>query len=136
RYGNRLVADVQFWAKWALEQAEKKIGHLYPVGKDGKSVVAYLWARTAPCSNPVCRAEIPLLRSLLVCNKDRKRVALTMKTQGKEIAFAIAKGKDIKETDGTMIEKGRGSVRCPICHQTTPVDDLRRAGLEGKMGER
>jgi adenine-specific DNA methylase len=27
-------------------------------------------------------------------------------------------------------------VRCPICQQTTPVEDLRRAGLDGKMGER
>lgn len=133
---SKLITDVEYWAKWILERTKERIGHLYPSGKDGKPVVGYLWARTAPCSNPACRAEIPLLRSLLVCNKDAKRVALTMKRQGKEIVFGIAKGKDIKEIAGTMIEKGRGSVRCPICQQTTSVDDLRRAGLEGKMGER
>src|SRR6266508_3876186 len=59
-----------------------------------------------------------------------------MKTQGKEIVFGVAKGKDIKQTDGTMIEKGRGSVRCPVCQQTTPVEDLRRAGMKGNLGER
>jgi adenine-specific DNA methylase len=133
---NLLAYDVEYWAKWILERARKEIGHLYPAGKDGKPVVGYLWARTAPCSNPTCRAEIPLLKSLLVCNKDGKRVALTMKRKGKVVDFGIAKGKDIKETAGTMIEKGKGSVRCPICQQTTPVEDLRRAGLEGKMGER
>jgi putative DNA methylase len=136
KYGQRLVRDVQHWANWILERVRQRIGHLYPQGKDGQPVVGYLWARTAPCSNPACRAEIPLLRSLLICNKDDKQVALTMKTQGKAIVFGIAKGKDIKQTDGTMIEKGRGSVRCAICHQTTPVADLRRAGLEGKMSER
>jgi adenine-specific DNA methylase len=133
---NVLAYDVEYWAKWILERARKEIGHLYPAGEDGKPVVGYLWVRTAPCSNPTCRAEIPLLRSLLVCNKDGKRVALTIKRKGKEVVFGIAKNRDIKETAGTMIEKGRGSVRCPICQQTTPVEDLRRAGLEGKMGER
>ncbi len=134
---NRLAYDVEYWAKWILERARERIGHLYPAGKDGKPVVGYLWARTAPCSNPTCRAEIPLLRSLLICNKEGKRVALTMrKSKGKVIEFGIARGKEIKETAGTMIEKGRGAARCPICQQTTPVEDLRRAGLEGKMGER
>jgi adenine-specific DNA methylase len=134
---NVLAYDVEYWAKWILERAREKIGHLYPAGKDGKPVVGYLWARTAPCSNPTCRAEIPLLRSLLICNKEGKRVALTMrKSKGKVIEFGIARGKEIKETAGTMIEKGRGAARCPICQQTTPVEDLRRAGLEGKMGER
>lgn len=137
---NVLAYDVEYWAQWILARARERIGHLYPAGKDGKPVVGYLWARTVPCSNPTCRAEIPLLRSLLICNKDGKRVALTMQKakvkSEKAIVFGIAKNRDIKETAGTMIEKGRGSVRCPICQQTIPVDDLRRAGMEGKMGER
>jgi putative DNA methylase len=136
KYGKRLVSDVERWAKWILERVRQRIGHLYPAGKDGRPVVGYLWARTAPCSNPACRAEIPLLRSLLVCKKDEKQVALTMKTQGKEVVFGIARDNEINRIEGTMIEKGRGSVRCPICRQTTPVADLRGAGLEGKMGER
>jgi len=134
KYGQRLVRDVEHWAKWILERVRKRIGHLYPPGKDGQPVVGYLWARTAPCSNPACRAEIPLLRSLLICNKDDKQVALTMKPQGKEIVFGIAKGKDINREEGTMLN--RGDCRCPFCQQTTPVKDLRRAGVEGKMGER
>jgi len=133
---NVLAYDVEHWAKWILERARQRIGHLYPAGKDGKPVVGYLWARTAPCSNPTCRAEIPLLRSLLVCNKPAKRVALTASVQGKQVTFGIAKGKAIAHTDGTMIEKGRGDCRCPVCGQVTPVADLRRAGLEGKLGER
>ncbi len=131
---NRLAHDVEYWAKWMLERARERIGHLYPPGKDGYPVVGYLWARTAPCSNPSCRAEIPLLRSLLVCNKAKKRVALTMTVEGKQVTFGIARDKDISETEGTMLN--RGDCRCPVCQQTTPVEDLRRAGLEGKMGER
>jgi len=134
RYGKRLVGDVERWAKWILESARARIGHLYPPGEDGNPVVGYLWARTATCSNPTCRAEIPLLRSLLICNKSNKRVALTMTTKDKEVTFGVAKGKDITRTESTMLN--RGNCRCPICEQVTPVEDLRRAGIEGNMGER
>ncbi len=133
---NVLAHDVKYWATWILLRAKEKIGHLYPPGKDGKSIVGYLWARTAPCSNPSCRGEIPLLRSLLICNKSNKRAALTMgidKTQ-KTVRFGIAKDKDIKITDGTMVN--RGSARCPFCEQITSNDALIRAGQGATMDER
>ena len=133
---NVLAHDVEHWASWILERAREKIGHLYPPGKDGRPVVGYLWARTAPCSNPSCRGEIPLLRSPFVCNKKGKKIALTMDVdkEQKTVWFGIARGKEITQTDGTM--QNRGNVRCPYCGQVTPVADLRAAGLAGKMGER
>jgi len=133
---NVLAYDVERWARWILERAKEKIGHLYPPGKDGRPVVGYLWARTAPCSNPSCRGEIPLLRTLLICNKKDKKVALTMKIdkEQKAVQFGIARGKEITRTEGTM--QNRGNVQCPYCGQVTSVKDLRVAGLTGKMGER
>ncbi|MEW6081861.1 MAG: DUF1156 domain-containing protein [Bacillota bacterium] len=132
---NVLLHDVEKWARWILERARGKIGHLYPPGKDGRPVVAYLWARTAPCANPSCRGEIPLLRSLLVCNKPGKKVALTMETNKAEkaVRFGIAEGTAIKATDGTM--QNRGNTLCPYCEQVTPVSDLRVAGLGDRMGQ-
>jgi len=133
---NVLVHDFEQWANWILERVRQKIGHLYPPGKDGKPVVGYLWARTAPCSNPSCRGEIPLLRSLLVCNKKDKKIALTMEVdkKRKNVRFGIAEGKAIKTTDGTMVN--RGSALCPFCEQITSNDALVRAGQAGNMGER
>lgn len=133
---NALVHDVEKWAKWILERAREKIGHLYPPGKDGRPVVGYLWARTAPCSNPSCRGEIPLLRSLLVCNKKDKKVALTMEVDKKRktVRFGIAEGKAIARTEGTKRE--RGPAICPFCEQPTSEAELRRAGQAGQMGER
>lgn len=133
---NVLVHDVEKWANWILEKARGKIGHLYPQGKDGRPVVGYMWARTAPCSNPSCCGEIPLLRSLFLCKKEEKKIALTMEVdkRRKEVAFGIVRNKDIQQTDGTM--QNRGNALCPYCGQVTRVDDLRVAGLSGKIGER
>jgi putative DNA methylase len=134
KYGKRLVQEVEHWAKWIVERVRERIGHLYPPGKDGKLIVGYVWARTAPCTNPACRAEIPLLRTLSVCEKPGKRVAITLAIKDREVVFGIAKDKAVVRTEGTMLN--RGDCQCPFCHQTTPVQDLRRAGLDGKMGER
>ena len=131
---NVLAVDVEYWAKQILEQAKAKLGHLYPAGTDKKPVVGYLWCRTAPCSNPSCKIDIPLRTNLWLCKKPEKKVALTMKVVGKAVTFGIVTGKEIASTEGTI--QNRGSARCPVCGQVTPVDDIRRAGKDDKLGER
>jgi adenine-specific DNA methylase len=133
---NVLVHDVDRWAKWILEQARERIGHLYPPGKDGRPVLDYLWARTAPCSNPSCRGEIPLLRTLLLCSRGARRVALQIDVDKpkKAIRFSVVNGKAIKKTEGT--KRQRGPAICPYCDQPTSEKDLRFAGQSGEMGER
>ena len=133
---NVLVHDVDRWAKWILEQARERIGHLYPPGKDGRPVLDYLWARTAPCSNPSCRGEIPLLRTLLLCGRGARRVALQIDVDKpkKAIQFSVVNGKAIKKTEGT--KRQRGPAICPYCDQPTSEKDLRFAGQSGEMGER
>ena len=133
---NVLSHDVEKWAHWILNRAEDEIGHLYPMGEDGRRVIAYFWARTAPCSNPSCQGEMPLLRTLNLCSKSGKKVALTMDVDRdqKTVQFGIAHGKRIEETNGTM-QRG-GNVLCPYCEQITPVEDLRTAGQDGHLGER
>ncbi len=133
---NVLAHDVERWTTWILDRARERIGRLYPPGKDGRSVIGYLWARTVPCSNPACRGGVPLLRSLLVCNKGDKRVGLAMEVDHDEktVCFGIVRGGTIKRTEGTMLTKG--NVRCPFCDQVTPVADVRTAGKNGRLGER
>lgn len=132
---NVLEHDLNHHANAVLAEVKLRIGDLYPRGKDSLPIVGYLWARTAPCSNPSCRGTIPLLRSLLICDKPEKKVALKMRVEraNKHIAFGISEGDSITETNGTM--QNRGNVRCPFCEQVTPVEDIRDAGLAGNIGE-
>ena len=71
-----LAEDVRFYGKWMRDEAEKRIGHLYPKAKlpDGgeATVIAWLWARTVKCPNPACGAQMPLVRSFVLSSKKGK----------------------------------------------------------------
>ena len=132
---NVLVHDFEKCANWVMERVRQSVRHLYPTGKDGRMVLAYLWARTTPCSNPSCRGEIPLMRSLLVRSKAR-RVAITLDIDRprKQVKFGIAKGSAIKRTEGT--KRVRGPAICPFCDQRTSEDEIRTSSQAGRMREK
>ena len=135
RTPNKLAEDFEKWAGSLVAHAHTRISKYYPAGKNGKPPLAYIWYRTAPCSNPTCRATMPLIRSLMVCNKDNKKIALELHLDktAKTFHFTTSYFTDSKERPGTM--QNRGNVKCPFCEQITPVQDLRLAGLAGKMAE-
>lgn len=132
---NVLTADVAYWTTLILERTRARIGSLYPAGIDGKGVVGYIWARTAPCSNPSCKGTVPLFRSLLLCNIPGKKRALVLHVDPKlkTCSFTLAADRNITETEGTMLS--RGNTECPYCGQTTTAEQLRHEGCAGHMGE-
>ena len=133
-----LVTDVEHWAECVNERVEGRVRELYPKGADGNEIIGYIWARTIPCANPSCRSEIPMLRSLLICDlrNGSKRVALNpvLDRKHKTVGFKIVKDKDIRDCEGTMIRGG--DCRCPFCKQITSVEEVRRSAQAGKMGEK
>jgi adenine-specific DNA methylase len=66
---NPLLAAVKYWGNWVLEEAKREIGKFYPPDLDGSIPVGYIWARTIPCQNPSCGAEIPLMRQYWLAKK-------------------------------------------------------------------
>src|SRR6202166_1177100 len=68
-----LAEDVRYYGQWMRDEAEKRIGHLYPKAQlpDGTeaTVIAWLWARTVICPNPACRCEMPLVTSFVLSSK-------------------------------------------------------------------
>ena len=60
-------------------KAEKELADLYPKDPDGATPIAYLWARTVRCESPNCGAEIPLMRSMWLCRKPKRKWALRPK---------------------------------------------------------
>jgi putative DNA methylase len=135
RVASQLAADVDHWSRELLGRAHCSLSHLYPVGSDGNPVVTYLWARTIVCTNPTCRAEVPILRSLILRAKAEK-VALTLSVDRsrRKIVFGLARGNDITRIDGTKSQ--RGPAKCLFCDATISEDDLRNVAAAGGLGER
>lgn len=113
-----LAEDVRRYGEWMRDEAERRIGHLYPKATlpDGTtaSVIAWIWARTARCENPACEASIPLINSLQLSSKrDRERYLYPVVVKG-EVEFEIRLGKSPIASNKAG-GKG-GGFTCWVCH--------------------
>ena len=95
-----------------------------------KPTIAYLWARTVPCSG--CRKEVPLLKTRWLCKKNGKHVLLTVAADEKGVAFEIDRNASA-DTDATGTMSGSGAT-CTSCGVIATMADLRAAGRSGRMG--
>ncbi|MDM7997843.1 MAG: DUF1156 domain-containing protein, partial [Acidobacteriota bacterium] len=85
-----LAEDVRYYGKWMRDEAEKRIGHLYPkveitaemakerpdlkpyVGRK-LTVIAWLWARTVKSPNPAfAHVDVPLASTFMLSTKPGK----------------------------------------------------------------
>jgi adenine-specific DNA methylase len=136
---NRLLKDVEKWGNWVLEEAKKEIGRFYPQDKDGSIPVGYIWARTVPCQNPSCRAEIPLMRQFWLAKKSDKKVSLYPYVSGRNVNFRIVGTEYGEMPEGFEPEKGTVSkaiVKCPVCGSVMDGKSTARLFREGKAGQR
>jgi len=139
RVDNVLLEDVRKWGNWVLEEAKKEIERFYPVDEDGSIPVGYIWARTVPCQNPSCNAEIPLMRQFWLAKKSNKKVALYPYVEGEEVKFKIVGDGYEEMPDDFDPSKGsikRAIVTCPVCGSVIEAKTLRSLFKEGKNGER
>ncbi len=136
---NPLLEDVKKWGNWVLEEAKKDIGQFYPPDKDGSIPVGYIWARTIPCQNPACGAEIPLMRQFWLARKDKKSVALYPYVQGKEVKFNIVGTGYEKMPPGFDPDNGttaRAVATCSVCGATVDAHTTRKLFQDGRAGQR
>jgi adenine-specific DNA methylase len=133
-----LLEDVKKWGNWVLEEAKKEIAKFYPNDEDSSIPVGYIWARTIPCQNPSCGAEIPLIKQFWLAKKDNKKVALKPYVKDKRVEFEIV-GQDNNFPSDFEPEKGtisRAIATCLVCG--SPQDDktVRKLFQDGKAGQR
>ena len=144
---NPLIEDVKYWGNWVLEEAKKEIAKFYPEDPGGSIPVGYIWARTIPCQNPACGAEIPLMRQYWLAKKANKKVALCPFVENNAIQFKIVgEGPDLSgaeeyeqwpddfdPTNGTV---SRAVATCPACGSTVEANTTRKLFQEGQSGQR
>lgn len=134
-----LAEDVRYYGAWMKEQAEQRIGHLYPKAKlpDGNeaTVIAWLWARTVASPDPAAGgAHVPLVRSFELSTKKGKETYVEPVVEGNTYRFVVRKGKIPAELkDGTV---GRTGARCILTGTPFPLTYIRAEGKAGRMGQR
>jgi len=148
-----LAEDIRYYGQWMRDEAEKRIGHLYPQvevteemakGRDdlkplvGRklTVIAWLWARTITCPNPACGCQLPLVSSFDLSKKKGKRAwvnpVVDKSTQPPTVSFDVQTG-DGKGRPPTKM--GRGSkFKCPCCGTVTNDDYVKAEGKDKRMG--
>jgi len=148
-----LIADVRRWGEWVLEKAREEIGRFYPADEDGSIPIGYIWARTIPCQNPSCGAEIPLMRQFWLAKKENKMISLYPFVHEGRVEFAIVKknGDEWQVVESSIsgfspkvpfnFEPEKGTVSraiavCPVCGGMVDDNRVRRLFQEGKAGQR
>jgi putative DNA methylase len=145
-----LAEDVRYYGQWMRDEAEKRIGHLYPkvdvtaemaqdrpdllpyVGQK-LTVIAWLWAKTVASPNPAARGtHTPLVKSFWLAKKARNKAWLEPRVNKADNSyrFAIKVGEDGPGT-GTVNRKGG---RCLITDTPIPFDHVRNEGKAGRLG--
>ncbi len=160
-----LAAHVRYWGQWVLENAREELAPYYPT-VDGQPTVAYLWARTVPCPDPKCRAEVPLLKTLWLCKKAEKTLPDTPENRARLDFLRIKRTRNTTRvvingrralrlipnpeehrvdfeiwTPGPRDEVPPGTMsgaksRCSVCGTLLTPDYIKQCGHEGKMGAR
>jgi adenine-specific DNA methylase len=131
RIDNRLSFDVRFYANKLLLLTDKDVGQYYPKVTKNDKPIAYYWSRIAKCSNPSCKAEVPILRQFYLCNKKEKPVYLNPIISDSKIDFKIHHG--ICNIDGWS---NRGNLKCPCCGSITDVKKIKEQSINGGLPER
>jgi len=132
-FKNPLLEDVKRWGKWVLEEAKKEIEKFYPNEGDGSIPVGCIWARTIPCQNPSCNAEIPLMRQFWLAKKKNKKVALKPFINNGMVEFEIVENPDFDPTKGTV---SRAIATCLVCGSTVDANTTRKLFQEGRAGQK
>ena len=132
-----LAADVQHYGQWLRDEAEKRIGHLYPKvtvpGGTEHTVIAWIWARTVISPNPANPIETPLVRSWWLSKRKGKEAWVKATVVDGQVQYEVQHNADGPkgDADGTVNRRGAVSIA-----DGTPIDFkyIRAESQAGRMG--
>jgi len=114
-----LAADVEAYGHWMRDEAERRIGHLYPsaTGPSGEKLtpIAWIWARTVESPDPSWSGHVPLVASWTLANRPGKPkvwIEPVIDRETQTISYVIRDGgepayeRTVNRGNGTCIATG------------------------------
>lgn len=149
-----LAEDVRRYGAWMREQAQQRIGPLYPTiavtadmaakrpellpyQERQLTVIAWLWARTVKSPNPAfSHVDVPLASSFILSSKAGKEAWVQPVVEGDSYRFEVRTGKPPESAKaGTTAGKRAGFI-CLMSGVPIDYKYIRAEGAAGRMGQR
>ena len=151
-----LAEDVRYYGQWMRNEAEKRIGHLYPKVEvtpemvrerpdlkayEGRklTVVAWLWARTVKSPNPAfADVDVPLATTFMLSTKKGKEAYVEPVIEGRGYRFTVNVGtpRNSSHSSGTKSAGSHSSFVCLMSGTPMPFEYLRSEAKGRRMGAR
>lgn len=150
-----LAEDVRRYGAWMREEAEKRIGHLYPpveitedMAKDRPdlkplighklTVIAWIWARTVKSPNPAFNhVHVPLASTFVLSSKAGKEAYIQPVVEGDQYRFEVMVGTPPEGVKEGTKAGGRGAnFLCLVSGTPLSGDYIKKEGQSGRMGAR
>jgi putative DNA methylase len=151
-----LAEDVRYYGKWMRDEAEKRIGHLYPKVEITKemaaerpdleryvgqklAVIAWIWARTVKSPNPAfAHVDVPLASTFMLSTKPGKEAYVEPIIEGDSYRFTVKVGKprDLESAKNGTTTGKRSGFYCLISGVPITYDYIRKQGMDRCVGTR
>ena len=149
-----LAEDVRHYGTWMRDEAEKRIGHLYPkvevteevaaerpdlkryAGRQ-LTVIAWLWARTVRSPNPAfADVEVPLASTFILSKKKNREAYVEPVIEEGGYHFTVKVGTPPESAQkGTKLSRG-SNFQCVMSGVPMNPEYIRAEGMAGRMGAR
>ena len=151
-----LAEDVRYYGQWMRNEAEKRIGHLYPkvevtaemvkerpdlnkyLGQQ-LTVIAWLWARTVKSPNPAfAQVDVPLASTFMLSTKAGKEayVEPVIENGGYRFTVKVGKPKNAEGAkNGTKLSRG-ANFQCLMSGTPMTQEHIRGEFKAKRAGER
>jgi len=151
-----LAEDVRYYGQWMRNEAEKRIGHLYPkieitvemakerpdlkkyVGQK-LTVISWLWVRTVKSPNPAfAQIHVPLASTFMLSTKAGKEAYIEPVIENGTYRFTVKVGKP-KNVDASKAGMSAGkwnAFRCLMSNVPVTYEYIRSEGIGGRLSSR
>ena len=150
-----LAEDVYQYGQWMRDEAERRIGDLYPpvevtaaMAKDRPdlkpyvgqelTVIAWIWARTVKSPNPAfATVDVPLVSNFMLSTKKGKEAYVKPVIENSNYRFTVKSG---KPEDMARMKSGtkasRANFICLVSGAPISGDYIKSEGQAGRIGAR
>ena len=151
-----LAEDVRYYGRWMRDEAERRIGRLYPPVEitpqmvkerpdlkryEGRklTVIAWLWARTVRSPNPAfADVDVPLASTFMLSTNKGKEAYVEPVIDGREYRFAVKVGPPLDldaAKAGTKLSRG-ANFRCLMSGSPISGDHIKAEGQAKRLSVR